>query len=104
MSGWVNTLPAMPGCGARYLLVVRTASGVVCRVSAQYNEVRDPDAFGRPGRIRSREIVRCIVDGRPVLRPFATLEEALGGPFDVLSHGREEVIRWFLPTPGASPG
>lgn len=85
----------MPGCGARYSLKVRTAAGAVRLVSVQYNEIRDPDAQGRPGRIRSRRIVRCIVDGHPVLKSYDNLEEALGGPFVVLHHEREGEIRWF---------
>ena len=89
----------MPGCGARYSLTVRTAAGVVRRVSAQYVEVRDPGPDGRPGRIRSRKIVRCIVDGYPVLKSFDSLEEALGGPFTVLAHERAVELRWFEAMP-----
>lgn len=85
----------MPGCGARYTLKVRTASGAVRIVSVQYNEVRDPDSEGNPGRIRSRKIVRCNVDGYPVLRSYNSLEEALGGPFVLIHHEREMPIRWF---------
>ena len=88
-------LVGMPGCGARYILKVRTSAGALRTVSVQYNEIRDPDAFGNPGRIRSRKIVRCIVDGYPVLRPYDSLEEALGGPFVVVHHERSGVIRWF---------
>lgn len=85
----------MPGCGASYTLKVRTAAGVVRQVHAQYNEDRDPGPDGQPGRIRSRKIVRCIVDGYPVLKSYDSLEEALGGPFTVLAHHRDSVLRWF---------
>ena len=88
-------LAGMPRCGARYFLKVRTATGAVRTVSAQYNEVRDRGPDGQPGRIRSREIVRCIVDGYPVLKSFSTLEEALGGPYVLIHHEREMEIRWF---------
>lgn len=85
----------MPECGARYSLRIRTAAGAVRLVSVQYNEIRDPAPDGRPGRVRSREIVRCIVDGFPVLKSYDSLEEALGGPFKVLHYQREMEIRWF---------
>ena len=87
----------MPGCGARYSLTVQTSAGLVRRVSAQYVEDRDPAPDGRPGRVRSRKIVRCLVDGYPVLKSFSTLEEALGGPFVVLAHERDMEIQWFEP-------
>lgn len=86
----------MPACGARYVLIVRTETGQVRQVSAQYNEVRDPGPEGRPGRIRSRAMVRCIVDGHPVLHLHRTLEEALGGPFKVLSHQRDIEPQWYV--------
>lgn len=86
----------MHNCGTRYCLAVTLSADpeAVRRVVATYNETREPDAQGRPGRVIARQLVSVFVDGYPVLRPYTDLREALGGAYTVVSFSRAAGPTW----------
>ncbi|GAB2668318.1 hypothetical protein GCM10027193_22950 [Arenimonas aestuarii] len=88
----------MHNCGTRYCLAVTLSTDpqAVRRVVATYNESREPDAQGQPGRVTARQLVSVFVDGYPVLRPYKDLREALGGAYTVVSFSRAAGPAWHL--------
>jgi len=87
----------MHNCGTRYSLAIALAGDpeVTRHVVATYNETREPDAQGRPGRPLARELASVFLDGFPVLGAYSSLEEALGGAFRVLAYERLDGPTWF---------
>lgn len=94
----------MHNCGTRYCLAVTLAADpqVVRRVLATYNETREPDAKGQPGRVTARQLVSVFVDGYPVLRPYTDLREALGDAYTVVSFSRASGPSWHQVPAGST--
>lgn len=91
----------MHNCGTRYCLAVTFSADpqAVRQVVATYNETREPDGQGRPGRVTARQLVSVFVDGYPVLSPYADLREALGGDYSVVSFSRASGPTWWVASP-----
>lgn len=86
----------MPNCGTRYRLLVRPIGQPDRKrlVVALYTEDREPDSWGRPGKVLSRRLVHALVDGCPAWGTYRTLEDVIGGPFVVIEHSRADGPRW----------
>ena len=87
----------MHNCGTRYCLAVTLSAypHAVRMVVATYNETRQPDSQGRPGRVTARQLVGVFVDGYPLLCPCTDLREALGDAYTVLSFSRASGPTWW---------
>ena len=82
------------GPAIAWLSPSRLTPQAVRTVVATYNETREPDAQGRPGRVTARQLVSVFVDGYPVLRPYTDLREALGDAYRVVSFSRAAGPTW----------
>lgn len=94
----------MHNCGTRYSLIIALTSEpeFARHVVATYNETREPDPQGRPGRLLARELVSVFLDGFPVLHAYQSLREAVGDHFTVTSFVRVSGPTWHLHRPGSA--